>query len=152
MGCRDPSCNPVLCFRRWPVRCPHGGLQIKPPGSLSTLSYNHVLSPSVGSNSVRPSGLQPIRLLCPWDSPGQNTEWVAMSSSRGIFPTQGWNPGLLLCRQILYQLSHLESPFQPHVHLKRSGNNTSNVKSHSKSSTLTQPETLGHRKRIFSLL
>ena len=25
---------------------------------------------------------------------------------QGIFPTQGWNPGLLHCRQILYQLSH----------------------------------------------
>ena len=27
-------------------------------------------------------------------------EWVATSSSRGMFPTQGWNPRLLLCRQI----------------------------------------------------
>ena len=25
---------------------------------------------------------------------------------QGIFPTQGSNPGLLHCRQILYQLSH----------------------------------------------
>jgi len=25
------------------------------------------------SNSVRPHGLQPTRLLCPWDSPGKNT-------------------------------------------------------------------------------
>ena len=33
-------------------------------------------------------------------------EWVAMPSSRGIFPTQGSNPGLLHCRWILYQLSH----------------------------------------------
>ena len=33
-------------------------------------------------------------------------EWVAMLSSRGIFPTQGLNPGLPHCRQILYQLSH----------------------------------------------
>jgi len=29
------------------------------------------------------------------DSPGKNTEWVAVSSSRGIFLTQGLNPGLL---------------------------------------------------------
>ena len=28
----------------------------------------------------------------------------------GIFPTQGLNPGLLHCRQILYQLSHQGSP------------------------------------------
>ena len=25
------------------------------------------------SDSVRPHGLQPTRLLCPWDSPGKNT-------------------------------------------------------------------------------
>jgi len=30
-----------------------------------------------------------------------------------IFPTQGWNPGLLHCRQILYQLSHKGSPRIP---------------------------------------
>ena len=28
---------------------------------------------------------------------------------QGIFPTQGSNPGLLHCRQILYQLSHREA-------------------------------------------
>ena len=30
--------------------------------------------------------------------------------SPGIFPTRGSNPGLLHCRQILYQLSHQGSP------------------------------------------
>ena len=43
------------------------------------------------SDSVRPYELQPARLLCPWDSPGKNTEWVAMTSSRGSSPTQGSN-------------------------------------------------------------
>ena len=33
-------------------------------------------------------------------------EWVAMPSSKGIFPTQGSNPGLPHCRWILYCLSH----------------------------------------------
>ena len=33
-------------------------------------------------------------------------EWVAISFSRGIFPTQGLNRGLLHCRQTLYPLSH----------------------------------------------
>ena len=32
-------------------------------------------------------------------------EWVAIP-----FPTQGWNQGLLHCRQILYHLSHQGSP------------------------------------------
>ena len=29
----------------------------------------------------------------------------------GIFPTQGSNPGLQRCRQMLYRLSHQGSPF-----------------------------------------
>ena len=33
-------------------------------------------------------------------------EWTAISFSRGIFPTQGSNPGLPHCRQTLYRLSH----------------------------------------------
>ena len=37
-------------------------------------------SRSVGSNSERPHGLQPTRLLCPWDFPGKSTgvryHWV----------------------------------------------------------------------------
>ena len=39
-------------------------------------------------------------------------EWVAISFSRGIFLTQGSNPGLSHCRQILYHLSHLGRPFR----------------------------------------
>jgi len=37
-------------------------------------------------------------------------EWVAFPFIQGIFPTQGLNPGLPHCRQILYQLSHKRSP------------------------------------------
>ena len=44
------------------------------------------------------------------DSPGRNTEVGFHSFLQGIFPTQGSNPGLPHCRQILYQLSHKESP------------------------------------------
>ena len=47
-------------------------------------------------------------LYIPWNSPGQNTrilQWVAVRSP-GDFPTQGLNPSLPHCRQILYQLSH----------------------------------------------
>ena len=42
-------------------------------------------------------------------------EWVAMPSSRGIFLTQGLNPGLPHCRQTLYQLILL-SATQKNVH------------------------------------
>ena len=37
-------------------------------------------------------------------------EWIAVCFSRGIFSTQGSNPGLPHCRQILYQLSYQGSP------------------------------------------
>ena len=40
-----------------------------------------------------------------WNSPGQNTGVGSLSLLQGIFPGQGSNPGLLPCRQILYQLS-----------------------------------------------
>ena len=33
-------------------------------------------------------------------------EWVSLSFLQGIFPTQGSNPGLPHCSQILYHLSH----------------------------------------------
>ena len=45
----------------------------------------------------------PTRLLCPWDSPGKSTEVSCFS--QGIFPTQGLNPSLLHCRQVLYLLT-----------------------------------------------
>ena len=51
-------------------------------------------------------GLQPARLLRPWDSPGKNTGMGCRSLLQGIFPTQESNPGLLHCRQILYWLSY----------------------------------------------
>ena len=43
-----------------------------------------------------------LQVLCPWDSPGKNTGVGCHFFLQGIFPTQGSNPGLLHCRQILY--------------------------------------------------
>ena len=57
---------------------------------------------SVLLESSRPHGLH-----SPWNSPGQNT---GFSLLQGIFPTQGFNPGLPNCRLIIYQLSHKGSP------------------------------------------
>ena len=42
--------------------------------------------------------------------PGQNTGVGSLSFLQGIFPTQGLNPGLPHCRQILYQQIHKGSP------------------------------------------
>ena len=68
-----------------------------------------ILSHSV-SHSVVSDSLTPTRLLSPWDSPDKNTGGGGRSLLQGIFPTQGSNPGLLHCRQILYRLSHQGSP------------------------------------------
>ena len=44
------------------------------------------------------------------NSPVQNTGVGSLSLFKGIFATQGSNPGLLHCRWILNQLSHQRSP------------------------------------------
>ena len=62
-------------------------------------------SRSVVSDSLRPHGL-----YSPWSSPGENIGVGSLSLLQGLFLTQGWNPGLLHCRRILYQLSHKGSP------------------------------------------
>ena len=43
------------------------------------------------------------------DSPGKNTEVGCHALLQEIVPTQGSNPGLSHCRQILYHLSHEEA-------------------------------------------
>ena len=53
----------LLCILYWQ----EGSLPVTPPGK--PLTYYA----SVVSNSVRPHRQQPIRLPCPWDSPGKNT-------------------------------------------------------------------------------
>ena len=51
-----------------------------------------------------PMDCGPARLLRPGDSPGKNTGVGCHSLLQGIFLTQGSNPGLPHCRQILYRL------------------------------------------------
>ena len=47
---------------------------------------------SVMSDSFRPYGLEPISLLCPWDSVGKNTGVGCRALLQGIFLTQGSKP------------------------------------------------------------
>ena len=62
------------------------------------------------SNSLQPYGLQPIGPLCPWGFSRQE-HWSGLPCPPpGILPTQGSNPGLPHCRQILYHLRHQGSP------------------------------------------
>ena len=76
---------------------------------LEYILCKFVLSCSIVSNSLQSHELQPARLLCPWDSPVKNTGVGCCTLLQGIFPTQGSNPGLLHCRQILYHLSYQDA-------------------------------------------
>ena len=49
----------------------------------------------VMSASLQPHGVQPSRLLCPWNFPGKNTGVGCHFLLQGIFPTQGSSPHLL---------------------------------------------------------
>ena len=61
------------------------------------------------------------------DSPGKNTGVGCHALLQGIFPTQGLNPGILHCRQILYHLNHQRSPeYNDTSSLKKMQNRTSN--------------------------
>ena len=71
------------------------------PQGCGLFLYSESESCSVVSDSLQPPGL-----YSPWNSPGQNTGVGSLSLLQGIFPTQGSNPVLPHCRQILYQLSH----------------------------------------------
>ena len=73
------------------------------------------------SRSVMSEPLQPHGLYSPRNSPGQNTGVGSLSLLQGSFPTQGLNPGLPHCRQILYQLSHQGSPYKCLVQLSSVG-------------------------------
>ena len=58
---------------------------------LDVLDCLRVCGCSGVSRSLRPHGLQPARLVCPWDSPGNNTGVGCHFLLQGIFPTQGLN-------------------------------------------------------------
>ena len=60
---------------------------------------------SILSDSLQPHGLQPDRLLCPWDSSDKNAGVGYHFLLQGIVPTQGLNLHLLCllhCRWIIY--------------------------------------------------
>ena len=82
--------------------------------AITPCVIQYVLTPYVfyesESGSVMSYSLQPHGLYSPWNSLGQNTGVGSLSLLQQIFPTQGSNPGLPHCRQILYQLSHKGSP------------------------------------------
>ena len=48
------------------------------------------VSLSVVSDSLWSHGLWPARLLCPWDAPGKNLEWIAIPFSKGSSRPRDW--------------------------------------------------------------
>ena len=82
----------------WELRLLHLPIHRK---ALNFLTWDIWVSES---RSVVSDSLQPSGLYSPWNSPGQNTGVGSCSFLQGILPTQGSNPGLSHCRQILYQL------------------------------------------------
>ena len=81
-------------------------------------------------------GLQPARLLCPWDSPGKNTGVGCRFLLQGIFPTQGLN-------QCLLHLLHEKAGSLPHAPLGKSNEASTCFKIHLPNSnpiTLTMPQ------------
>ena len=98
------------------------GLPFPSPGELPNQSIEagspalqaDSLSSEASGNEVKVAlvvsdSLQPYRLYSPWNSPGQNSGVDSLSLLQGI-RTQGSNPGLPHCRQILYQLRYKGSP------------------------------------------
>ena len=59
-----------------------------------------------------PMGCSPPGSSVQGDPPGKNTGVGCHFLLQGIFLTQGSNPGLLHCRQILYHLSYWGSPVE----------------------------------------
>ena len=78
-------------------------------------------------DTLWPYGLQPTRLLCPWDSPGKGTRVGCHALPHGIFPTQEMNPNLLQllhCRWVLYhsatQEAHISKIYVSYLYIPKS--------------------------------
>ena len=82
----------LFCYRPSPVR------PQRPKGS-----FCQVCVCSVTSDSLRPHGLQPTRLLCQWDFPNKNSGAGCQFQLQGICLTQGSMQVSCTGRQVLYR-------------------------------------------------
>ena len=78
--------------------------------NLSSKTWHFLTESENETHSVVSDSLWPHRVYSPWNFPGQNSGVGSLLLLQRIFPTQGLNPGLPPCGQILYQLSHKENP------------------------------------------
>ena len=79
-------------------------------GGLVTKSCPTLMTPRTATCQASVHWILQARIL----------ELTAISFSRGIFPTQRSNPGLLHCRQIHYRLSYKGSPIAEYIMLNAS--------------------------------
>ena len=93
--------------------------------SLPQIHCAHIWMHSLSSlNSSELKVIQSCSTLCDpmtkqsMEFSGQKTGVGSLSLLQGIVPTQGSNPGLPHCRQILYQLSHQGNPLWAEIELK----------------------------------
>ena len=77
---------------------------------LDTLKSESESEVTQSCDSLRPHGLQPTTLLSPWGFPGKSTGVGCHFLLQRIVWTQGSNPGLPHCKQMLYCLGHQGSP------------------------------------------
>ena len=66
---------------------------------------------------LRPYGLEPTRLLCPWSFPGKNTGVGCCFLLQRIFLTQGLNPCFLYLLHWQTDSSPLAPPGEPQIKL-----------------------------------
>ena len=93
-----PSLSPRFRFRA------STRFQVVWPGGAARGRWLHLEALCLVTQScptLRPHGLEPARLLCPWDSLGNNTGVGCHALLQGIFPNPGVEPRSLHCRRIL---------------------------------------------------
>ena len=93
------------------------------------------------SDSLRPAGLQPAGLLCPWDSPGKNIGVGCHALLQEIFPTQGLN--LCLSCLLHWQAGSLPlaPPGEPFVPISSWAAGTETIKCRSEGCSLYEAST-----------
>ena len=96
-------CDPMDCSPQGSFV--HGIFQAGMLKWIATPSSRGSSWPDPGIEPRSPA-LQVISLPAEPQERPKNTGVGSLSLLQGIFPTQGSNPGLPYCRQILYQLSH----------------------------------------------
>ena len=105
----------ILCKSTWAI---YQNWSYVEPKSKSQI-FQRLKLYSIGSveisneqqrDSLQPQGLQPTRLLHPWDFPGKSTGVRCHFLLQGIFLNQGSNPCLPRCKQMPYCLSHQGRP------------------------------------------